>query len=386
LLLLAGAAVIGADAPRAGTLTGPWDLLTLRQAPKVTEAKQDGTITALHYEGEPYRGKPTRVFAYLVRPAKGEGKLPAMVLVHGGGGTAFKQWAELWAKRGYVALAMDLAGHGPGRKRLPDGGPDQDDKSRFDADTVKDHWSYHAVANVVRGVSLLAGLPEVDPGRIGITGISWGGYLTCIVAGLDDRLKVAVPVYGCGFLDENSAWLPIFEKMPQERRKRWVEHFEPSRYMGRAKMPVLFVNGTNDFAYPLDSYRKTYRLVKDRQLCVKVNLPHGHPAGWAPVEIGLFVDQHLRGGTPLAQVVAVKRDGPKVEVRFRSAEPLTGAALHFTADTGPWSKRKWQTQPARIDGDRVVADLPAARPLVYFLTVTDRRQATVSTEHEVLEK
>ncbi len=26
-----------------------------------------------------------------------------------------------------------------------------------------------------------------------------GGYLTCIVAGLDHRLKVAVPVYGCGF-------------------------------------------------------------------------------------------------------------------------------------------------------------------------------------------
>jgi dienelactone hydrolase len=386
LLLRAGSTGRGADPPRADRFTGPWDLTALRRAPKVTEVKQDGTITALYYVGEPYRGQPTRVFAYLARPAKGEGKLPAMVLVHGGGGTAFKQWAELWAKRGYVALAMDLAGHGPGRQRLPDGGPDQDDKARFEADAAKDHWSYHAVANAVRGVSLLASLPEVDPGRIGITGISWGGYLTCIVAGLDDRLKVAVPVYGCGFLHENSAWLPILEKMPQERRKRWVEHFDPSRYVRRAKMSVLFVNWTNDFAYPLDSYQKTYRLVKDRQLCVKVNMPHGHPAGWAPVEIGLFADQHLRGGTPLPKVEPVKRDGKKVKVRFRSAVSVTGAALHFTADTGPWSKRKWQTQPARVDGDRVVADLPAARPLVYFVTVTDRRQATVSTEHEVLEK
>jgi hypothetical protein len=33
-----------------------------------------------------------------------------------------------------------------------------------------------------------------------------------------------------------------------------------------------------------------------------------------------------------------------------------------------------------------VVELPAARPLVYFVTVTDRRQATVSTEHAVLEK
>jgi hypothetical protein len=39
LILLAGAAGIGADGPRAGTSTGPWDLLALRQAPKVTEAK-----------------------------------------------------------------------------------------------------------------------------------------------------------------------------------------------------------------------------------------------------------------------------------------------------------------------------------------------------------
>src|SRR5262249_54144443 len=189
--------------------------------------------------------------------------------------------------------------------------------------------------NVVRGVSLLASLPEVDPGRIGITGISWGGYLTCIVAGLDDRLKVAVPVYGCGFLHENSAWLPTFQKMPRERRERWVGNFDPSRYVAQATMPVLFVNGTNDFAYPLDSYRKTYRLVKQRQLCVEVNLPHSHPAGWAPVEIGLFVDQHLRGGTPLDQVVAVKRDGPKGEGRVRSAVQVTRAALHFTPDTGP---------------------------------------------------
>jgi dienelactone hydrolase len=102
-----------------------------------------------------------------------------MRLMHGGGGTAFKEWAERWAKRGYVALAMDLAGHGPGRKRLPDGSPDQDPKSRFEAGAVGDRWSYHAVANVIRGVSLLVGPPEVDAGRVGITGIpSALGYLT----------------------------------------------------------------------------------------------------------------------------------------------------------------------------------------------------------------
>jgi hypothetical protein len=228
-------------------------------------------------------------------------------------------------------------------------------------------------------VSLLASLPEVDGDRIGITGISWGGYLTCIVAGLDDRLKVAVPVYGCGFLPDNSAWVPIFEKMADAKRKRWVENLEPSRYLAQAQMPVLFVNGTNDFAYPLDSYQKSYRLVPDRTLCITVNMPHGHPQGWAPVEIGLFIDQHLRSARPFLRVDSLRRESDRVEVKFRSNAPVTGAALHFTSDSGPWQKRKWQTQPAQIAGQTVQVQLPAARPLVYFLTVTDDRKATVST-------
>jgi dienelactone hydrolase len=364
--------------------TGPWDLSALRRPPKVTHVDKGPVVTSLYYEGEPYQGQPTRVFAYLARPEKVEGKLPAVVLVHGGGGTAFKEWAELWAKRGYLALAMDLAGHGAGRKRLPDGSPDQDDASRFERDKVEDFWTYHAVANVIRGVSLLASLPEADTERLGITGISWGGYLTCIVAGLDDRLKVAVPVYGCGYIHDNSVWVPIFEKMPVARQKLWVENFEPSGYLGRAKMPVLFVNGTNDFAYPLDSYQKSYRLVKDHALCVTVRVPHGHRQGWTPIEIGLFVDQHLRGGQPLAKIAAVKRDGNQVEVKFRSEVAVTGAALHYTTDSGPWQKRQWRTQPAKVVGNTVQVDLPEARPLVFFVTLTDQRKAIISTEHEVL--
>ena len=44
-------------------------------------------------------------------------------------------------------------------------------------------------------VPLLRAQPDVDAARIGLTGISWGGYLTCITAGVDDRFRFAVPVY-----------------------------------------------------------------------------------------------------------------------------------------------------------------------------------------------
>jgi hypothetical protein len=33
-----------------------------------------------------------------------------MVLIHGGGGTAFADWVRLWTGRGYAAIAMDLCG------------------------------------------------------------------------------------------------------------------------------------------------------------------------------------------------------------------------------------------------------------------------------------
>src|SRR5205807_6544304 len=111
-----------------------------------------GKAREVYYPGEPYKGKPTRVFAYYAKPT-GDGPFPAVVLVHGGGGKAFREWAEHWAGRGYCALAMDLAGKGP-KGRLPDGGPDQSDDVKFrdfgDRD-VRDRWTYHAVAAVLRG-------------------------------------------------------------------------------------------------------------------------------------------------------------------------------------------------------------------------------------------
>jgi alpha-beta hydrolase superfamily lysophospholipase len=138
LALVLGSPPCGVRAGDDGKGIGPWDLNALRRVPTAGVAETGGGVTSLYYEGEPYRGRPTRVFAYLARPEKAEGKLPAVVLVHGGGGTAFKEWAELWARRGYVALAMDLAGQGPGRMRLPDGGPAQDDGTKFADVPVQD--------------------------------------------------------------------------------------------------------------------------------------------------------------------------------------------------------------------------------------------------------
>ncbi len=382
-LALVPSALFAADPPK----TGPWDVPALSAAEVKPEwGKEVGKAREVYYPGEPYQGKPTRAFAYYAKPADGKGPFPAVVLVHGGGGKAFREWAEHWAARGYCALAMDLAGNGPAG-RLADGGPDQSDDVKFrdfDDKTVRDMWSYHAIATVIRGHNLLRSFAEVDKEKTAVTGISWGGYLTCIVAGLDDRFKAAVPVYGCGFLHDNSAWKESrFDKMGADRRKRWADTFDPSKYLPNVKCPILFLNGTNDFAYPMDSYQKCYDLVKaPTTLSVRVRLQHGHI--WKFGEVDTFIDTHLKSGDPLPAIEKMTRNGDTVSAKVTGKVKLKAAQLHYATAEGPWQKRVWKSVDAEIKDGVVSAKLPADRPLVYELAVTDERGLEVTAAHAVL--
>ncbi|MHB8972628.1 MAG: alpha/beta hydrolase family protein [Pirellulaceae bacterium] len=369
--------------------TTPWDLSQLQQAPSaVTWLKQDGPVHAFTYRGEPYQGHATSVFAYYASPRtlgneQPQPPYPGIVLVHGGGGKAFPEWAELWAKRGYAAVAMDLAGCGPDGKPLPDGGPGQGDDTKFghiDA-PVTDQWTYHAVADVVRAHSWLLSLSDVDPQRTAVTGISWGGYLTCIVAGVDQRFKAAMPVYGCGFLHENSAWkVGQLDPMTTEQRTKWISLWDPSQYIGSASMPVMFLNGTNDFAYPMDSYAKTCQLVRGvKNYSIQLQMPHGHIFDFP--EFFLFVDQYLKGGTPLLTVSTPQVADGRVTANVEGPLPLVSARLHFT--TGPHLEnptRAWVTKPLEIRERTISGEAPPANATVWYVDVTDESKGVVSSK------
>ena len=366
-------------------IVGPWNVSKLKQTPLATWGKKDGLLQQVYYEGEPLQGKPTRVFAYVALPENVDTPVPGMVLIHGGGGKAFPQWATLWAKRGYAAIAMDLGGCGPDGQRHADAMPPQNVTGKFPdfADNEPQvAWSYHAVAAIVRAHSLLRSLKQVDAERTGVTGISWGGYLTSIVSGVDDRFKLAVPVYGCGFLHHNSAWIPRFEIMGSELSARWIRFFEPSQYLPRAKCPMLFVNGTNDHFYPMDSHRKSYRAVQGPvTLCIRVRMPHGHGVGWDPKEIGFYADSILCNGDPLPQLGELQAADGVATASFQSKTPVVKGQLHFTTDVGDWEKRQWQSVDAQVSSGRVSVKLPSQRPLTYYLSVTDERDAMVNTTY-----
>jgi len=375
-----------------------FDLEKLSRVPEVfpAEGMQVDGVKSFFYAGLPYHGRPTKVFAYYGVPKEtGEGadrprKLPAMVLIHGGGGTAFDRWVKVWNARGYAAIAMDLCGcvpvgsYGKWTRHEAGGPPGWDASFGQLADPIQDQWTYQAVSAVLLAHSLIRSYPEIDPDRIGVTGISWGGYLNCIVAGVDPRFKCAMPVYGCGFLGDNSAWLNQLKNLGPDQSAIWLSQWDPSVYLPQTRMPMLWVNGTNDFAYPPDSYQKSYRLPKsDRTLCIRVRMPHGHgPAGENPEELFIFANSILKKEPPLARITGQGNSNDEAWATFQSSVPITSAELAWTADTGRWQDRKWEQLPATIDAQtgRVSAKLPAAAR-VFYLNLFDDRKCAVSTEH-----
>ena len=143
----------------------------------------------------------------------------------------------------------------------------------------------------------------------------------------------------------------------------------------------MFVNGTNDVHYVLDSYMKSYNVVRnEKHLRIQVNMPHGHQPGWAPAEIGLFIDSKCRAGLELPTPGNPEIKGDQVEVTCKSVTALKSATLNYTTDVGPRSKRKWTSLPATILGNVIRAPKPPAKANTWFINVVDERAAVVSTK------
>jgi len=69
-------------------------------------------IKPIFYSALPWKGNCSRVYAWLSLPSTGQtlNPVPGVVLLHGGGGTAFKAWCEEWALRDMSSIAISLEG------------------------------------------------------------------------------------------------------------------------------------------------------------------------------------------------------------------------------------------------------------------------------------
>ena len=72
-----------------------------------------------------------------------------------------------------------------------------------------------------------------------------------------------MPVYGCGYLhDGESVQRPMIDRLNDGQRDEWIRLHDPSSFLVACRVPMFFVNGTNDKHYPLKSYARSYKLVK----------------------------------------------------------------------------------------------------------------------------
>ena len=388
-VVLAGQQIVGA--PRENL----WDLQTLATPPEVFSAPEipssDDRIRSLFFAGPTYRGKPTQVFAWIGVPKLAEGaQAPGIVLLHGAGGTAFESWVKLWLDRGYAAIAIDHWGTLPlpadakPRPRNPTGGPAGGSAAFTQLDEpLQDQWPFQAATAAILAHSLLLAQPGVDPDRTGVTGVSWGGYLTCLLAGLDPRLKFAVPVYGCGYY-EDTIFAAELAKLPSPESALWYVQWDAKNYISEIRIPVLWVNGTNDKYFWLPAWQKSHRQMTDSfsTLSLRVNMKHGHPPAGDPPEIRAFADSQTGLGPKLPKITGLQQIDRSVTVDFQSSESPSSAELSYSTDASkPWSKRQWLSVPASLSEHQAQAVLPPEAKF-FFMSIGSERGITVSTPYQ----
>ncbi len=181
------------------------------------------------------------------------------------------------ARRGYVALTLDMPGYGD-RAAVGSHSP----TTYFPLLTVGLSLGGLQLWDNMRCLDYLCSRPEVDPTRLGCTGASGGGSQTMYLTALDDRIAAAVPTVFIG----SARHYPEHGCCVCEAARGVVQVGDDWRLLSLvAPRPVLVVNATHDPLFPIwyghlamDSLRHVYRLF-DREEAVafaEVYRDHGY--------------------------------------------------------------------------------------------------------------
>lgn len=329
-----------------------WDFNQLSKAPAYRtagfeESKADGLQDIL-FDGVPVKGKKAPVFAYIGYPETPmpAGGYPAVLLVHGGGGTAFPEYVRLWKKAGFAVLSIDWYNSRPvknayeGRKvknKIPlEGGT---------RNNIREN-----VANMILAHSLLRSLPKVNKDKTVFVGLSWGSWYGATVAALDPRFKGAVEIY-CGDVKLN-------KKGQQLKNARfWVNGY----FVHAAKVPMYWVCSTNDANITFDSLTRS--LNDCPKLVTKslvIRLPHSHVGFKFPACFRMA--KHFALGEPSLPVlgkISVKDGIASVDI-LNEGKGITETIFCYTTDKEnvKFRYRKWQSIPAKRTGNKLSVKLP----------------------------
>ena len=245
-------------------------------------------------------GKECKTFAFIGYPKDVKGKVPAVVLAHGGGGNAYWKWVKEWVNRGYIAISIDLNGThfvGTLEERTYNGLiNDKLIRNYVCVDEPPEcSWTYYSVAQIISAHSYLLSLPEVDKDRTGVVGISWGGVMSLIAIGLDKRFSLAAIIYSAGFISEDLLGRET-ETINTNAKKDYYDTFlDPLNYVSDVSIPVLFNAGLTDGAFSPFNRKRTYDLMNGNVcLAIKDELLHDNESNFRNEVVYHFFDDILK--------------------------------------------------------------------------------------------
>jgi len=183
--------------------------------------------------------------AILYEPEKLEGKVPAILYVqgheHSGKVVEYAQKACInFARRGIVVLDPEWIGMGELFEKL----------NAHDYGSALDLVGANALGlfylAMRRGLDYLAQLPPVDAARLGVTGLSGGGWQTIVLSALDPRVAVMVEVAGFGSFESNLTH-PVDTDDIEETPTDFLDGADYTDLVAmRAPRPTLLIHNAED--------------------------------------------------------------------------------------------------------------------------------------------
>jgi len=202
------------------------------------------------------------------------GKLPLIVLTHGGPtgrwGDSIETWGQLLATHGYAVFYPNIRGSvGYGQKFV--------EANRGD-------WGGGDYKDVMAGVEDLVKRGIADPEKLGIGGWSYGGYMAEWAITQTNVFKAAVSGAGMANLisefgtEDHPAGDEWFYGVPWEKPEGFLNS-SPFVHLKNAKTPTLVLQGDADTVDPLGQSQELYRGLKrygvETELVVYPREPHG---------------------------------------------------------------------------------------------------------------
>ncbi len=193
-----------------------------------------------------FNNDDTNLKGWILKPVdfKKNSKYPAILHIHGGPktvfGEVFHHEMQLWASKGYIVFYMNPRGS--------DGYGDEfaDIRGKYG------HLDYEDIMLFTDKV--LETCPSIDRESLGVTGGSYGGYMTNWIIGHTKRFKAAVSQRSISnwFSFFGTSDIGYYFAMDQVGATPWDNHSalwdnSPLKYADQVETPTLFINSDKDY-------------------------------------------------------------------------------------------------------------------------------------------